>query len=129
MKKNISSLFENLKDIKMTEEEKKSTWDGVLRRAADYPGGNTPYAGDPASWDGVLRRKSDFPQGVVLPFNTEKSKQTNDETVRNDEAKRLNTRGLPALSNLSALSQNGNAALLILAGVIILIVLFVILAM
>ena len=46
MKKNISSLFENLKDIKMTEAEKKSTWDGVLRRAGDYPNGKTPYAGD-----------------------------------------------------------------------------------
>lgn len=62
MKKiNISSLFKLFKEVKMTKEEKKATWDGVLRRATDFPDGNSPFKDSASTWDGVLRRKSDFP--------------------------------------------------------------------
>lgn len=63
MKKiNISSLFKSYKEVTMTNEEKKDTWDGVLRRATDFPDGNSPFKDKPSTWDGVLRRKSDFPE-------------------------------------------------------------------
>ena len=61
MKKiNISSLFKLFKEVKMTKEEKKATWDGVLRRATDFPDGNSPFKDKSSTWGGVLRRKSDF---------------------------------------------------------------------
>jgi hypothetical protein len=53
-----------LKAMKMTDKEKKSVWDGVLRRVTDYPEGQYPFKGRPNTWDGVKRRKSDFPDGV-----------------------------------------------------------------
>ena len=107
----------------MTEAEKKSTWDGVLRRAGDYPNGKTPYAGDPLMWDGVLRRKTDFPSGVVLPFNTENNGSNEASDVRNDDTSRQNTRGLPALSHLSKHSQTRTALLWILASLIVILIL------
>lgn len=62
MKKNkITSLFEDHREVKMTDLEKKETWDGVLRRATDFPDGLSPFATKESTWDGVLRRKSDFP--------------------------------------------------------------------
>lgn len=50
-------------DIHMTDEEKNRIWDGVLRRATDYPDGNSPFVNQPSNWDGTLRRVSDFPPG------------------------------------------------------------------
>lgn len=47
----------------MTDEEKNRIWDGVLRRATDYPDGNSPFVNQPSNWDGTLRRVSDFPPG------------------------------------------------------------------
>lgn len=44
----------------MTDEEKMRVWDGVLRRASDYPDGKSPFADKPSNWDGTLRRVSDF---------------------------------------------------------------------
>lgn len=49
--------------MKMTDKEKKSVWDGVLRRATDYPEGKYPFKDKTHNWDGVKRRKSDFPNG------------------------------------------------------------------
>jgi hypothetical protein len=53
-----------LKEMKMTEKEKKSVWDGVLRRVTDYPEGQYPFKDRPNTWDGIKRRKSDFPDGM-----------------------------------------------------------------
>lgn len=50
-------------DVHMTEEEKNRVWDGVLRRASDYPDGKSPFVNQPSNWDGSLRRTSDFPPG------------------------------------------------------------------
>lgn len=50
----------NKYDIHMTDEEKHRVWDGVLRRASDYPDGKSPFADKPSNWDGTLRRTSDF---------------------------------------------------------------------
>lgn len=50
-------------DVHMTEEEKNRVWDGVLRRATDYPEGKSPFVNQPTNWDGTLRRASDFPPG------------------------------------------------------------------
>lgn len=55
--------------MKMTDSEKQSVWDGVLRRTTDYPEGEYPFEQKPNNWDGVLRRKSDFPEGTY-PGNT-----------------------------------------------------------
>ena len=55
--------IKELKEMKMTSEEKQSVWDGVLRRVTDYPPGEYPFEGMPNTWDGVLRRKTDFPEG------------------------------------------------------------------
>jgi hypothetical protein len=52
-------------DIHMTDEEKNRIWDGVLRRATDYPDGNSPFVNQPSNWDGSLRRASDFPPGTA----------------------------------------------------------------
>lgn len=52
-------------DVHMTREEKNRVWDGVLRRATDYPNGKSPFADKPSNWDGTLRRASDFPDGVA----------------------------------------------------------------
>lgn len=54
----------------MTPEEKKSVWDGVMRRMTDYPEGEYPFGDIPNTWDGVFRRKSDFPEGTY-PFKDE----------------------------------------------------------
>lgn len=51
--------IQQLKEMKMTDDEKSSVWDGVLRRVTDYPEGEYPFAGKPSTWDGVKRRKSD----------------------------------------------------------------------
>lgn len=56
--------LQELKDMKMTPQEKAEVWDGVLRRVTDYPEGEYPFEIKPSTWDGVLRRKSDFPDGV-----------------------------------------------------------------
>lgn len=49
----------------MTSDEKAKVWDGVLRRAADYPKEGSSFEGvGPATWDGVFRSKSDFSDGV-----------------------------------------------------------------
>lgn len=53
-----------LKEMKMTDKEKKSVWDGVLRRVTDYPEGQYPFKDKPSTWDGIKRRKSDFPDGM-----------------------------------------------------------------
>lgn len=56
--------IKQLREMKMTDEEKQSVWDGVLRRATDYPPGEYPFGDVPNTWDGVLRRKTDFPEGT-----------------------------------------------------------------
>lgn len=56
-------LFNEVKKSSMTKDEKKSTWDGVFRRASDFPDGVSPFINKPSNWDGVLRRESDFPDG------------------------------------------------------------------
>lgn len=53
----------NKYDVHMTNEEKDRVWDGVLRRATDFPDGKSPFADKPSNWDGTLRRASDFPEG------------------------------------------------------------------
>lgn len=58
----------------MTEEEKERIWDGVLRRASDYPDGKSPFVNQPSNWDGTLRRLSDFPPGGAPDFIVEKEK-------------------------------------------------------
>lgn len=50
---------------KMSEEEKKSTWDGILRRVTDYPPGEYPFEQKQSTWDGIKRRKSDYPDGKI----------------------------------------------------------------
>jgi hypothetical protein len=59
MKEN--NTLQQMKDVKMTQEEKSRVWDGVLRRTTDYPDGEYPFGEVSNNWDGVLRRKSDFP--------------------------------------------------------------------
>lgn len=59
--------LEELRGMKMTDKEKESVWDGVLRRVTDYPEGEYPFKGIPNTWDGVFRRKTDFPDGVAPP--------------------------------------------------------------
>lgn len=56
--------IKQLKEMKMTSQEKADVWDGVLRRTTDYPEGEYPFEILPNTWDGVFRRKSDFPDGV-----------------------------------------------------------------
>lgn len=56
--------IQQLRDVRMTPEEKQSVWDGVLRRATDYPPGEYPFGELAHTWDGTLRRKSDFPEGT-----------------------------------------------------------------
>lgn len=56
----------NKYDVHMTDEEKNRVWDGVLRRATDFPDGKSPFADKPSNWDGTLRRATDF-NGDVLP--------------------------------------------------------------
>ena len=58
----------NKYDVHMTEEEKSRVWDGVLRRASDYPDGKSPFVDKPSNWDGTLRRTSDFPEGGAPDF-------------------------------------------------------------
>jgi hypothetical protein len=53
----------NKYDVHMTDEERNRVWDGVLRRASDFPDGKSPFADKPSNWDGTLRRASDFPEG------------------------------------------------------------------
>lgn len=53
--------LQQLKDMKMTDAEKATVWDGVMRRTTDYPEGEYPFEKKPSNWDGILRRKSDFP--------------------------------------------------------------------
>lgn len=57
--------IEDFKNMKMTDQEKESVWNGVLRRVTDYPEGEYPFDDMPNTWDGILRRKSDFPHGNV----------------------------------------------------------------
>lgn len=64
--------IKELRQMKMTDEEKKNVWDGVLRRVTDYPEGEYPFEGVPNNWDGVLRRKSDFPDGTYPLDDTKK---------------------------------------------------------
>lgn len=54
-----------IKKMKMTEDEKQSVWDGVLRRVTDYPEGEYPFEKKPSKWDGIKRRKSDYPSGEI----------------------------------------------------------------
>ena len=49
----------------MTEEEKQSVWDGIMRRTTDYPDGQYPFEKKPSTWDGIKRRKSDYPDGII----------------------------------------------------------------
>ncbi len=49
-------LFDEVKKLSMTEGEKKSTWDGVFRRASDFPDGVSPFVNKPSNWDGTERR-------------------------------------------------------------------------
>lgn len=56
--------LQQMKEVKMTQEEKDRVWDGVLRRTTDYPEGHYPFGEVPNTWDGVFRRKSDFPEGL-----------------------------------------------------------------
>jgi hypothetical protein len=56
-----------LKEMKMTDKEKQTVWDGVLRRTTDYPEGQYPFGKKPSTWDGIKRRKSDYPDGQVPP--------------------------------------------------------------
>lgn len=58
----------NKYDVHMTEEEKNRVWDGVLRRATDFPEGKSPFVDKPSNWDGTLRRLSDFPEGGAPAF-------------------------------------------------------------
>jgi hypothetical protein len=57
--------IKQIREMRMTAEEKAKVWDGVLRRVTDYPPGEYPFEGMPNTWDGVLRRKSDFPDGLA----------------------------------------------------------------
>ena len=52
--------LQQMKEVKMTAEEKARVWDGVLRRTTDYPDGQYPFNAE-NTWDGVFRRKSSFP--------------------------------------------------------------------
>ncbi len=54
---------ENIRDVKMTEEEKKTVWDGVLRRVTDYAPGEYPFERKPSTWDGIFRRRTDIVDG------------------------------------------------------------------
>ena len=83
-KKNISSLFAKFKDVKMTNEEKKETWNGVLRRSTDFADGQSPFPDTPNTWDGVLRRATDFPDGVIPPISTEETKDENPDRDASD---------------------------------------------
>lgn len=62
----------------MTDEEKSRVWDGVLRRASDYPDGKSPFADKPSNWDGTLRRESDF-NGGVIPNSPDHDKDAKEE--------------------------------------------------
>lgn len=62
----------------MTDEEKNRVWDGVLRRASDYPDGKSPFADKPSNWDGTLRRASDFNGDVTSDFS-QPDKDTSEE--------------------------------------------------
>jgi hypothetical protein len=64
MKEKEHYTIQQLRDLKMTSEEKADVWNGVLRRVTDYPPGEYPFEEMPNTWDGVLRRKTDFPGGV-----------------------------------------------------------------
>lgn len=61
-------------DVHMTDEEKSRIWDGVLRRASDYPDGKSPFVNQPSNWDGTLRRTSDFPEGSAPAFISDNKK-------------------------------------------------------
>jgi hypothetical protein len=100
-KKPLNEIF-NAAKLSMTESEKKSTWDGVLRRSSDFPDGISPYANKESTWDGVLRRESDFP-------------------VRIPVLSRLYYRGaLPTLQKSISFSRKRKYALSILAGSLVL---------
>lgn len=71
-------------DVHMTEEEKSRIWDGVLRRATDYPDGQSPFVNQPSNWDGTLRRLSDFPEGGA-PASILSEKQANENTGKEEE--------------------------------------------
>ena len=58
----------------MTESEKKSTWDGVFRRASEFPDGVSPFVNKPSNWDGVDRR------GVSGASSEDKPLDTTDTT-------------------------------------------------
>jgi hypothetical protein len=101
-KKPLNEIF-NAAKLSMTESEKKSTWDGVLRRSSDFPDGISPYANKESTWDGVLRRESDFPP------------------VRIPVLSRLYYRGaLPTLQKSISFSRKRKYALSILAGSLVL---------
>lgn len=61
----------NMRDIKMTDEEKKTVWDGVLRRVTDYPPGEYPFERKPSTWDGIFRRKTDIVDGKPVKNDDE----------------------------------------------------------
>ena len=82
-------LFDEAKKVSMTESEKKSTWDGVFRRASDYPNGISPFVNKPSNWDGTLRRTSDFP---VAPDLFEKDDES--ETKGSDPDKGTTLTGM-----------------------------------
>ncbi|MEN9338136.1 MAG: hypothetical protein RIQ41_450 [Candidatus Parcubacteria bacterium] len=62
---NDSNKEEDIRNVKMTEEEKKTVWDGVLRRVTDYPPGEYPFERKPSTWDGIFRRKTDVVDGKL----------------------------------------------------------------
>lgn len=66
-------------DVHMTDEEKNRIWDGVLRRATDYPDGKSPFVDKPSNWDGTLRRASDFPPGGAPPHLLPDKEKEKDE--------------------------------------------------
>ena len=66
--------LDDMKNVKMTPEEKKEVWDGVLRRVTDYPPGEYPFEQKPSTWDGVLRRRTDFPPGA-FPGDLDKKEE------------------------------------------------------
>jgi hypothetical protein len=65
MEENKEFTIKQIKDMKMTDMEKESTWDGILRRVTDYPEGEYPFERKPSTWDGIKRRKSDYPDGNI----------------------------------------------------------------
>ncbi len=101
-KKSLNEIFNEAK-LSMTESEKKSIWDGVLRRSTDFIGGVSPYVNVESIWDGVPRREKDFPP------------------VRIPVLSRLYYRGaLPTLQKGISFSRKRKYALSILAGSLVL---------